>query len=91
MLKINICVYASAFFNRFFEGKNAHYTWANMLRATNPLRYIIRQYLDNDLLVLERALQKKIPQWDQDWPLPHIIDNYSNGNVNPLMSSALLK
>jgi len=46
------------------------------LKATNLHKYANRSDLDNDLLVLERALGKKVPDWDesQDWQLPLVIE-----------------
>jgi len=59
------------------------------LKATNLHKYANRSDLDNDLLVLERALGKKVPDWDesQDWQLPLVIEKYKQGPVRSLMST----
>ena len=59
------------------------------LKAQNPAKYIDRGSLDNDLMILQRALQNKVPLDEgYDWKLPSIIEEYKRGNVMPLFRSA---
>lgn len=59
------------------------------LRATNVLRYVSRANLDTDLLILERALAKKIPEDEsQDWQLPLIIEQFKGSHVLSLMNNS---
>lgn len=46
------------------------------LKQIDPIKYISRQALDKDLLVLQRALGKNIPPEADDWKLGHIIECY---------------
>ena len=59
------------------------------LHAQNLLKYGAgkRIQLDRDLLILQRALGNKIPEWkeDEDWRLPHLIEHYQNSQVKALM------
>lgn len=55
------------------------------LRLKNPAKYVDRGALDRDLMVLQRALQNKVPVDEElDWKLPAIIEEYKRGNVEPL-------
>jgi len=59
------------------------------LKAQNPLKYGSgnRLRLDHDLLVLQRALNNKVPEWDEneDWRLPLAIEQFQNSNVKTHM------
>lgn len=58
------------------------------LRATNLVRYANRTHLDTDLLVLERALGKKIPEDEsQDWQLPTIIEQFKSSRIHSLINT----
>ena len=47
----------------------------------NQIKYIDRLALDNDLLVLKKALGNKIPlNESRDWELPHIIEHFKHTN-----------
>ena len=52
------------------------------LKAQNLLKYGTGKLmqLDRDLLILQRALNNKVPDWpeSQDWKLPLIIDQFQN-------------
>ena len=53
------------------------------LKCHNPAKYLDRGALDRDLMVLQRALQNKVPVDEGlDWSLPGIIEEYKRGNVN---------
>ena len=53
------------------------------LKCQNPAKYVDRGSLDRDLMVLQRALQNKVPEDEGlDWRLPGIIEEYKRGNVN---------
>lgn len=53
------------------------------LRSQNPMRYIDRQALDKDLLILKKALGNKIPIDErQDWELPYVIERFKRSNVD---------
>ena len=53
------------------------------LKCQNPAKYLDRGALDRDLMVLQRALQNKVPVDEGlDWRLPGIIEEYKRGNVN---------
>ena len=57
------------------------------LKCQNPAKYIDRGALDRDLMVLQRALQNKVPVDEGlDWRLPGIIEEYKRGNVNVYLS-----
>ena len=45
--------------------------------------YSDRVSLDRDLLILEKALNGKMPEFDasEDWQLPIVIEQYRNRNV----------
>ena len=45
---------------------------------------------DRDLLILEKALNGKIPEFDmsEDWQLPVLIEQYRNRNVDVYLNSA---
>ena len=47
--------------------------------------------LDRDLLILQRALNNKVPDWpeSQDWKLPLIIDQFQNSQLKALMPKFL--
>lgn len=63
-------------------------------KSQNPAKYIDCVALDRDLMVLQRALQNKVPVDEGlDWRLPGITEEYKRGNVtvylnqsNPLLS-----
>ena len=53
------------------------------MKCRNPAKYVDRGTLDRDLMVLQRALQNKVPVDEGlDWRLPSIIEEYKRGNVN---------
>ena len=53
------------------------------LKCQNSAKYLDRGALDRDLMVLQRALQNKVPVDEGlDWRLPGIIEKYKRGNVN---------
>ena len=53
------------------------------LKCQKPAKYLDRGALDRDLMVLQRALQNKVPVDEGlDWRLPGIIEEYKRGNVN---------
>ena len=54
------------------------------LKCRNLMRYSERVQLDRDLLILEKALNGKVPDFDssEDWKLPILIEQYKNRNVN---------
>lgn len=62
------------------------------LKLQNLPKYNDRVKLDKDLLILQRALQNKVPSWraeDGDWQLPMIIEQYRHSKVAaylPIMS-----
>ena len=50
------------------------------LRTQNPAKYVDRSALDRDLMVLQRALNNKVPLDEGlDWTLPNIIEQYKRG------------
>ena len=52
------------------------------LKAQNPAKYIDRSSLDKDLMILQRALQNKVPLDEgYNWKLPSAIEDYKQGNV----------
>ena len=59
------------------------------LKAQNLLKYGTgkRMQLDRDLLILQRALNNKVPDWpeSQDWKLPLIIDQFQNSQLKAMM------
>ena len=59
------------------------------LKAQNLLKYGIgkRMQLDRHLLILQRALNNKVPDWpeSQDWKLPLIIDQFQNSQLKAVM------
>lgn len=59
------------------------------LRSQNLVKYGSgkRIQLDRDLLVLQKALNNKIPEWseDEDWRLPQIIEQFQNTQLNALL------
>ena len=59
------------------------------LRAQNLLKYATgkRIQLDRDLLILQRALNNKIPEWSEteDWKLPVIIEQFQNCQLKALI------
>ena len=58
------------------------------LKCQNPAKYVDRGALDRDLMVLQRALQNKVPGDEaNDWRLPSIIEEYKRGNVYPLYAN----
>ena len=63
------------------------------LKAQNLLKYGTgkRMQLDRDLLILQRALNNKVPDWpeSQDWKLPPIIDQFQNSQLIALMPKFL--
>lgn len=55
------------------------------LRKENAATYLDRSALDRDLMILQRALQNKVPlEETYDWRLPSIIKEYKHGIVDPL-------
>ena len=61
------------------------------LKVRNLIRYSDRVSLDRDLLILEKALNGKIPDFDtsEDWQLPILIEQYRNRNVDVYLSSVV--
>ena len=63
------------------------------LKAQNLLKYGTgkRMQLDRDLLILQRALNNKVPDWpeSQEWKLPLIIDQFQNSQLKALMPKFL--
>ena len=47
--------------------------------------------LDRDLLILQRALNNKVPDWpeSQDWKFPLVIDPFQNSQLKALMPKFL--
>ncbi|KAK2558796.1 hypothetical protein P5673_019011 [Acropora cervicornis] len=58
--------------------------FAVILKARNLIKYSDRVSLDRDLLILEKALNGKIPEFDmsEDWHLPVLIEQYRKRNVD---------
>ena len=54
------------------------------LKCRNLMWYSERVQLDRDILILEKALNGKVPDFDpsEDWKLPILIKQYKNRNVN---------
>ena len=53
------------------------------LKRQNPAKHLDRGALDRDLMVLQWALQNKVPVDEGlDWRLLGIIEEYKRGNVN---------
>ena len=63
------------------------------LKAQDLLKYGTgkRTQLDRDLLILQRALNNKVPDWpeNQDWKLPLIIDQFQNSQLKAMMAKFL--
>ena len=61
------------------------------LKVRNLIKYSDRVSLDRDLLILEKALNGKIPEFDasEDWQLPVLIEQYRNRNVDVYLNSAV--
>ena len=63
------------------------------LKAQNLLKYGSgkRIHLDRDLLILQRALNNKVPDWgeSEDWKLPLIIDQFQNSQLQAMMPKFL--
>ena len=59
------------------------------LKVRNLIKYSDRVSLDRDLLILEKALNGKIPEFDasEDWRLPILIEQYRNRNVDIYLNS----
>lgn len=57
------------------------------LKLRNLIKYSDRVHLDRDLMILQKALNGKIPDFDanQDWQLPIIIEQYRNRNIDPYL------
>ena len=59
------------------------------LRAQNLLNYATgkRMQLDRDPLILQRALNNKVPNWpeSQDWKLPLITDQFQNSQLKAMI------
>ena len=59
------------------------------LKAQNLLKYGSgkRIHLDRDLLILQRALNNKVPDWGEsdDWKHPLIIDQFQNSQLHAMM------
>ena len=60
------------------------------LKARNLIKYSDRVSLDRDLLILEKALTGKVPEFDmsEDWQLPVLIEQYRNRNVDVYLNRA---
>jgi len=54
------------------------------LKVRNLIKYSDRVHLDRDLLILEKALHGKVPDFDasEDWQLPLMIEQYRNRNID---------
>ena len=50
-----------------------------------------RMQLDRDLLILQRALNNKVPDWlgSQDWKLPLVVDQFRNSQLKAMMPKFL--
>ena len=61
------------------------------LKVRNLIKYSDRVSLDRDLLILEKALNGKIPEFDasEDWQLPILIEQYRNRNVDVYLNGAV--
>lgn len=61
------------------------------LKVRNLIKYSDRVSLDRDLLILEKALNGKIPEFDasEDWRLPILIEQYRNRNVDIYLNSVV--
>ena len=61
------------------------------LKVCNLIKYSDRVSLDQDLLILEKALNGKIPEFhtSEDWQLPVLIEQYQNRNVDVYLNSAV--
>ena len=59
------------------------------LKVRNLIKYSDCVSLDGDLLILEKALNGKIPEFDasEDWRLPILIEQYRNRNVDIYLNS----
>ena len=57
----------------------------------NLIKYSDHVSLDRDLLILEKALNGKIPEFDasEDWRLPIPIEQYRNRNVDVYFNSVV--
>jgi len=60
-------------------------------KVRNLIKYSDRVSLDCDLVILEEALNGKIPEFDasEDWQLPILIEQYRNRNVDVYLNSAV--
>lgn len=60
------------------------------LKARNLIKYSDRVSLDRDLLILEKALTGKVPEFDmsEDWQVPVLIEQYRNRNVDVYLNRA---
>ena len=53
------------------------------MKCQNLAKYVDRGALYRDLMVLQRALQNKVPEDEGlDWRLPGIIEEHNQGNIN---------
>ena len=61
------------------------------LKIRNLIKYSDRVSLDRDLLILEKALNGKVPVFDtsEDWQLPVLIEQYRNRNVDVYLNTAV--
>jgi len=61
------------------------------LKVLNLSKYSDCVSLDRDLLILEKALNEKIPEFEasEDWQLPILIEQYRNRNVDVYLNSAV--
>lgn len=61
------------------------------LKVRNLIKYSDHVSLDRDLLILEKALNGKIPEFDasEGWQLPVLIEQYRNRNVDVYLNSAV--
>ena len=73
--------------------KSARKLCSATLKAQNLLKYGTgkRIQLDRDLLILQRALNNKVPDWpeSQDWKLPLIIDQFQNSQLKAMVPKFL--
>ena len=75
------------------RAKTSFFAVRPRLKTQNLLKYGTgkRIQLDRDLLILQRALNNKVPYWpeSQDWKLPLIIDQFQNSQLKAMMPKFL--
>ena len=66
-------------------------SFENAATVRNLIKYNDHVSLDRDLLILEKALNGKIPEFNvsEDWQLPVLIEQYRNRNVDMYLNSAV--